>query len=457
VRLAWFSPWPPQPSGIAGRSAELVPELCRRGMAIDVFVDEHAVRTARADENGARPGQWRVQSAHEFIWRMRRGQYDVVVYQVGNSRLHDYLWPYLFRWPGLTVLHDARLHHARARARMDRRQFDAYRDEFRWNHPEVSPEAAELAIAGFGGSYFYLWPMLRSVIESSRAIATHSRGAIQEIARSVPADAPAAARPIEYIALGEGDATELTEAARQTERARLGHHQDQIVLGVFGGLSADKRVEPIVRTVARLRHRLPQMRLLLVGAPGRDVNLGDLIQAHGITDIVTTLHDVDDAAFGRLIATVDVSLNLRWPTALETSGPWLRALAAARATIVIALAHQADVPALDPRTWLTWPGQSDGVAPVTIALDILDEEHSLELALEKLVETPDLRRSLGVAAREYWRRRHTLDHMAADYERVLAQTAALPFGPGPALPFVPGPLARITSVLSPLDVTVPLK
>jgi hypothetical protein len=43
------------------------------------------------------------------------GQYDLCVYQTGNSRTHEFIWPYLFRWPGLVVLHDARLHHARAR------------------------------------------------------------------------------------------------------------------------------------------------------------------------------------------------------------------------------------------------------------------------------------------------------------------------------------------------------
>src|SRR2546430_12142591 len=51
------------------------------------------------------------------------------------------------------------------------------------------------------------------------------------------------------------------------------------------------------------------------------------------------------------LAACDVTLNLRWPTARETSGPWLRALAAARATVITDLVHHADVPSLDPRTW----------------------------------------------------------------------------------------------------------
>ena len=69
------------------------------------------------------------------------GQYDLVVYQLGNSSVHDFTWPYLFRWPGLVVMHDTSLHHARAQALLGRLRLDAYRAEFAWNHPGVRPAA----------------------------------------------------------------------------------------------------------------------------------------------------------------------------------------------------------------------------------------------------------------------------------------------------------------------------
>ncbi len=102
ARLAWFSPMPPVPTGVAACSADLVAALGDEH-EIDLFVDEPVARVA--------PG---TRSAHDFVWRHQRQPYDLTVYQVGNSSHHDYLWPYLFRYPGLTVLHDAHLHHARA-------------------------------------------------------------------------------------------------------------------------------------------------------------------------------------------------------------------------------------------------------------------------------------------------------------------------------------------------------
>ena len=90
MRLAWFSPWPPQRSGIAGRSAELVAALAARGHAIDVFVDDQdpAIRPllARESADEVQPGRVRIHSAHDFVWRVARpstsgrvGQYDLNV------------------------------------------------------------------------------------------------------------------------------------------------------------------------------------------------------------------------------------------------------------------------------------------------------------------------------------------------------------------------------------------
>jgi hypothetical protein len=74
-----------------------VPLLAARGHAIDVFVDGSRVRVQPAPNAPPAGGTSRVIDAHEFIWRHAKGHYDLAVYQVGNSHLHRYLWPYQFR------------------------------------------------------------------------------------------------------------------------------------------------------------------------------------------------------------------------------------------------------------------------------------------------------------------------------------------------------------------------
>ncbi len=64
--------------------------------------------------------------------------------------------------------------------------------------------------------------------------------------------------------------------------------------------------------------------------------------------------------------------------------------------------------------------------PVTVAVDILDEDHSLRLAMRRLATDTSLRRSLGNAGQRYWEREHSMPRMLEDYERVIAEAAATP-------------------------------
>jgi len=412
MRVAWFSPMPPVPSGIAACSAELVGELRRRHQ-IDVYVDG----TPGATPAGANP-------AHEFVWRHRINPYDLTVYQVGNSSHHDYLWPYLFRYPGLTVLHDAHLHHARAAQLLRTKRAADYRAEFAANHPHVHPDLAELAVAGFDNYLYYSWPMTRLVIEASRLTAVHT----ETTARELKADHPDAA--ITSVRLAHGTPLPEGHARSSRERARdsYGLNDDSLVFGVFGGLIPEKRIPQILEAFAAILPYAPAAHLLLAGAAARHYDVAADVRGRGLESRVTITGYVDtDEALTACIAACDVSLNLRWPTAREMSGPWLRALAGGRPTITIDLAHLADVPSLDPRTWqVNSLAIRDTIEPVCVAIDILDENHSLRLAMRRLATDGELRASLGAAGRRYWEREHSMPRMLEDYERILADAAGRP-------------------------------
>ena len=424
MRLAWFSPWPPQRSGVAGRSAELVPILAARGHAIDVFVDASRLRPAVEPEPPA-PGRVRVMTAHDFVWRHRRHPYDLPVYQLGNSHLHRFVWAYLFRFPGLAVLHDGRLHHARAEALVPHARTKDYRVEFAWNHPDVPPEAAEFAALGLAGILYFQWPMIRGVVESARLVAAHSPGVVSMIARTFPD------RPVEHIALGEGPASLDVPAASQAFRTAHKIPAGAVVFGVHGGLTAEKHIREVMAAFAAIRATVPGAHLLLVGAADPWLDLEDHIASLGLATCVTRVVTADDETFDRSIAACDVTLNLRWPTALETSGPWVRSLAMGRATVIIDTAHQSHVPSLDPRTWRRHTPTTDldpdaDRRAVTVAIDLRDRAASLELAMARLGTDRALRAALGAEARRWWEREHTLERMVADYERAIDRAVGEP-------------------------------
>jgi glycosyltransferase involved in cell wall biosynthesis len=412
MRLAWFSPMPPVPSGIAACSAGLVAAL-GDDHRIDVYVDEPVARRA--------PG---TRSAHEFVWRHRLEPYDLTVYQLGNSSHHDFLWPYLFRYPGLTVLHDVHLHHARAAALLRTRRAADYRSEFAWNHPAAGADQAELAVAGFDNQLYYAWPMTRLVVEASRLTVVHTPGLAAALNEELPQ-----AR-VEAIHLGHGEPVPdaHVRAARTKVRTARGIPDSAMLFGIFGGLTPEKRIPQVLDALAAVIPYAPSAHLLLAGAAAEHYDPAADVRRRGLDSRVTITGYLEtDAELTDCIAACDVSLNLRWPTAREVSGPWLRALAAGRPTVIIDLAHLADVPSLDPRTWRRNPGTRGGtIAPVTVAIDILDEDHSLRLAMRRLASDAALRAELGAAGRRYWDEEHSLPRMIDDYRRILVTAAGRP-------------------------------
>jgi glycosyltransferase involved in cell wall biosynthesis len=422
---------PPAATGVAECSAALVDAL-RDDHELDVFV-HHGVEseTPRLANRPARHRPARVRPAHDFVWLHRQTPYDLIVYQLGNSSNHDYEWPYLFRFPGLTVLHDAHLHHARAALLLRSRRTDDYRLEFAWNHPDSSPAFAELAVAGFDNHLHYLSPMTRLVTRASRMVAVHSAAVAEQLRKDIP-DAR-----IEAIRLGHGRALSPAEGAelRRSARSRYGIPEDALVFGCYGGLTLDKRLPQVLAAFAATRAYAPSAQLLLAGGITAHYDLQADVDRHGLRECTTiTGYLPTEEEFTASIAACDVALNLRWPTAREMSGPWLRCLAAAKPTVIIDLAHLAGVPSLDPRTWqpnavCRSASEEHSTAPIAVAIDIVDEDHSLRAAMRRLAIDPAFRSSLGSAAQQYWSLNHSIDAMLRDYRRLIAEALRVPDRP----------------------------
>ena len=416
VRLALFSPLPPVRSGIADYTVELLGTL-GASHEIDVFV-------ASPEETAAWPpgrARFTVRNAHDFVWARVRTPYDLVVYQLGNAWCHDYTWPYLFKWPGLVVLHDANLHHARAWSLLRRFRGRDYRAELAFNHPALSPDAGEIGLSGFSGPLYYCWPMLRTVVASARAVAVHNPRLAADLATEFPDT------PVRAIPMGVADPIAPDEAARAI-RQRHGFGPEAVVLSAFGGITPEKRIEAVLQALAVARRYQPDVRLLLVGQAMTHFDAPAAARALGVDDLVTIAGYVRDDEMPAYLAASDVVLSLRWPSGRETSASWLRAIASGRPTVVTDLAQHADLPTLDPRSWTVVHAQPtlERLEPVAVGIDILDEAHSLTLALKRLTTDAALRARLGAAARGHWTAGHTVDRMASTYDDVLREAAGLP-------------------------------
>jgi hypothetical protein len=385
----------------------------RQEHQIDEYID--VPLRAKASENPAMPAA--TFNAYEFVWRHGREPYALTVYHLGHEPAHDFMWPYLMRYPGLVLLRHTTFHEARARRLVPLGRVDDYRDEFRYNHPDSNHAPAELLVSAFtrerrieprdlaltNGAYARLWPMRRAVVESARLVAVDN----PRVAAQLEGQHPGAA----FITVSAGvPGIQLSAEARLRVRDRLGIPRDAVVFGVCEAIGASARAKTIVDAFEAACGDVRHARLLPFSADG------------------PALHE--------WLAATDICIALRWPPTGETSASWLTALAAGKPTITTELSELADVPMLEPYTWHPTTTASDAAMAVAVSIGTFDEEQALRLAMRRLALDGDLRDRLGLQAHAYWRAHHTFERMLADLQHAVVEAARRP---APALP-LPGHL-----------------
>ena len=241
--------------------------------------------------------------------------------------------------------------------------------------------------------------MLRTPVSCARSVAVHNPWLAARLREHHPGAS------IDVVRHGMDDPlSEETGRARSAVRTALGLSAETIVFGAFGWVTPEKRLPQIVRALAALidTAETPATHLLIVGSAVDHYDVRADLQAAGR---VTLTGYVADAEVARYLATTDVWLCLRWPTTRETSGTWLRALAAGKATIISNLAHTQEIPVLrtpaaDSRSDLRAPG-GGATDPVAVAVGVYDEARSLPIAMQALARHADRLNSLLFTSQDY--------------------------------------------------------
>lgn len=420
MRLAFLSPVPPAPTGIADYSA-MVLALLAGEHEIDVF---HA-QDEREVDRAALPSSCDVQPVSGFPRRHQEKPYDVAVYQMGNSHAHSFLYDHLSRVPGLLVLHDLVLHHSRAvhfleaeevvAWRLDpgstaareaaRPSLDRWRQELVYTYPDRGDRLFEAHLHTSGRLLPYAYPLLRIPVEASRLVGVHSDYAIEAVEAEVPgARVARLVQPIEPLT--------VSAATIRERRRQLGIDPEEIVVGAFGLMTPEKRIGKIAEAVARAASWNNRVRLLLVGPVPNEDLLTEQLEALGVSErsIVTGRVPLEDLPV--LIEVADIVVHLRYPTARETSAILLRVLAQGRPTVVADLLHQTEIP-------------EDAVERV----DVEDEVGGVTRAVAALAADRARREALGRRAGEYARQAYSDDRVRASWREALEAARSAPTPP----------------------------
>jgi glycosyltransferase involved in cell wall biosynthesis len=415
LRLAFVSPLPPAPTGVADYAADVL-ELLAPRHETDLF---HA--QAEVDAGRLPPGV-RLYAASELPDRHRARPYDLVVHQMGNGRAHDFLYDVLSRVPGLLVLHDLVLHHARAAQFLEaepvrawradpgstaareaaRAPLDAWRAELEYSYPGRGDRLFEAHLGTVGDLLPYAYPLFRIPVEASRAVAVHNAFMADAVRAEV-----AAAEVVRVPHPARRQAVPPDEV--RALRSRLGFGPGDVVVASFGLVTPEKRTESLARALTRAAALEPRLRLLLAGPVPDSDRLRALLERSGAAPRTVVTGRVPLAEFATHVEAADVVVHLRFPTARETSGALLRVLAQGRATIVSDLEHQADLPA-------------DAV--LRVPLD--DEFGGTTTAILALARDPGRRSRLAAAAADHVRRAHGAEVVGEAWEDALERARRLP-------------------------------
>jgi len=369
VKVAYFSPMPPEKSGVADYSALLLPALEER---IDVSVVRHGRK------------------------RAPRGV-DVTLYQVGNNPdAHAWIVDALRRRPGVVVLHDFVLHHLVAGMTVGRRDGHGYLDAMEAEHGVVGRLLAhgvlDKRIPPLWESRPEDFPLAGFVLGHATGLIVHS-DYVHDLARAAGYEQP--------IWVVPHPAWPVPDVA--PERVSPGP-----AIGCFGVVNASKRIPELLRAFSGVRQRHADATLLLVGPTSPGFDLDRRLQRLGFADEGIVREGwVDEQRLWALMAGVDACVNLRHPTMGETSGSVVRSLSLGKPLVV------SDV---------GWFSELPGDVALKVPVDDLEVE-TLEAGLELLATRAEVRARMGAAAADLARRQHDVNRVAERYVSALEEAA----------------------------------
>jgi len=387
-RLAFVSPLPPEKSGIADYSAQILPAL-RRHYEIDIISAQEAIDDAWIMAHCAiRTVDWFEANAH---------YYDRILYHIGNSTFHQHMFPLLQKIPGVVVLHDFYLGNISAYLELHSGWRKYWVSALLHSHGYA---AVEDRFAGDLRHVIYHYPVNFGVLEQAQGIIVHSHHARELSQQFYPNYGSDGWRIIPLAR------RVLSSAGKSSARRDLGFSEGDTVVCSFGFIQDTK-----------LSHRLldawlasdlvadRRCHLVFVGELPRDP-YGEMMRsrvespASGGRVHITGFAPAE--VYSLYLRAADIGVQLRAFSRGETSAAVLDCLRHGLATIVNANGSMAELP-----------------PDCVLRLEDQFETAALVQALQRLRKDVPERLRLGAAACAHMDEHHDPTRIAEQYREAI--------------------------------------
>ena len=388
MKIAHFSPLPPERTGVADYCWELLPELARHAQ-IDIWSNRGGDTSV---PHGCGLVEWRDPAGLSDQLSI----YDATIYHLGNSSFHEGAYRAFLEHPGVVVMHDFVLHNFFAGCLLAEAP-GKYVEEMEYNYGPAGRAMAQNLLAG---RIAPLWetqpiqfPLNKRILDLAAGVIVHSDFS-KRLVLETHAHLPV--KQINFPCNGMKN----TQSTAELKRC-YGLPSDRLIIASFGMGTPHKRIATVLDAIGRLKHR--NLLYLLVGDLTDSIRTA--IQESGLEDFVRPTGYVTAEAFEDYCSITDICVNLRYPTYGETSASLCKLMGSAKACIVSDIGWFSELP-------------DDCVAKIEV--DEYEEE-TLLAWLDRLISNAALRLAMGSNAQKYMRTNHSLSSTAVQYVDFLSE------------------------------------
>lgn len=329
-KIAFFTPLPPIQSGISDYSVDILNEISKY-FDIDVYIDEGYNAKCDLKEN--------INIFGHKKFKENKDLYFDIIYQVGNSEYHFYMWDYIVKYSGTVVLHDYNLHTSLycKLFQLGKKDYSSYKKYLRCDfdgdiaenivkeakNGSIFSKMQDIEVNGFITDY-----AKKIIVHSDYA---HKKLLIKNIKQNV--------RTIKSYA-------KIEEIVNSKELKEKKGYADDIVFASFGHVHRTKRVIPILKAFKILSENYSNVKYIFVGKLYAELeqSFNNYVSENGLEDIVKITGYTELDEFVEYIDLADVCFNLRYPYNGETSGSFMRLLAKGKSVIVNRIGSFEEVP-----------------------------------------------------------------------------------------------------------------
>ncbi|MBU4194720.1 MAG: glycosyltransferase family 4 protein [Actinobacteria bacterium] len=386
MRIAYFSPLNPIKSGISDYSEELLEYLSGYGV-IDLFVDDYKPSASWLYDS------FKIESYRTIYKNNGTNDYDINIYHMGNNEKHSYIYSTLLEYPGLAVLHEPMLHHFVFSQTVGNNDVRGYLRELDYCYKSERSRIVKTTLEDHDENSWYDYPMVDRLVDSSLGIIVHSEFARRKVLE-VNDRAKVRVIPHHY-------APPPPAHMRSPELIReiLGFAGGDFIVGFHGYMTASKRIDVLLKVMARIKDDGYNIKLMLVGKILPGCEALRWIDELDLDDNVLVTGFVDTRTFREYLCVPDVFVALRHPSAGETSGSVIKMMGAGKPVVLS-----------DQYAFSEFPDDCCiKIGPQG------DEEEQLMRELVSLIENPGRIRTLGENARSHILAQHDIQNTARRY------------------------------------------